>query len=110
MFKKDVPYGKIIRTLLTTQPLVLWFPVPIPGIVVLTASPIFTATFDFDFLKILDEDLPVILHEGFQHAKFGETQVCPLVFGWWQWASLLFCLGIFWVAGVLIDHHFDLTH
>jgi hypothetical protein len=43
VLKNDVPYGKIIKTLLTTQPLKMLpgFPVPIPGIVVLTAVPIF---------------------------------------------------------------------
>jgi hypothetical protein len=59
---KDVPLGKIIETLATTQALemVPGFPIPIPGIVVLTAGPIFPATFDSYFLKILAENIPVI--------------------------------------------------
>jgi hypothetical protein len=36
------------------------YPVPIPWIVVLTAGPLFHATFDSDLLKMLDENLPVI--------------------------------------------------
>jgi hypothetical protein len=58
----DAPYGKIIDILLTIQPLKVLrgFPVPIPGIVVLTAAPSFTIVFDSDFLRILDENLSVI--------------------------------------------------
>ena len=32
------------------------FPVPVPGIVVVTADPIYTAALDSDLLKIFDED------------------------------------------------------
>jgi hypothetical protein len=50
----DVPYGNIIETLLLAQllELVPWFPVPISGIVFLTAAPIFPAAFDSYFLKM----------------------------------------------------------
>jgi hypothetical protein len=48
------------------------FSVPFPGIVFLTAGPIFPANFDSDHLKILDEKLPVILKEGVQRAGFCE--------------------------------------
>jgi hypothetical protein len=64
------------------------FPGPIPGIVVLTAAPIFPVIFDYDLLKIGYEDLPVISHEGFQHFGFSEIEVCPRwcsFFGRWQW-------------------------
>jgi hypothetical protein len=49
-----VPYGKIIKTPFSTQPLKMLpgFPVTIPWIVVLTADPIFPATFDSDLLKL----------------------------------------------------------
>jgi hypothetical protein len=52
---KNFPYGKIIKTPFSTQPLEMLsgFPVPIPGIVVLTAGPIFPATSDSDLLKIV---------------------------------------------------------
>jgi hypothetical protein len=46
------------------------FPIPIPGIVFLTAVPIFQVAFDSYFLKILDENLTLIPHEGFQRAGF----------------------------------------
>jgi hypothetical protein len=51
MFNKDVPYGKIIQTSFSTQPFKVLpgFPVSIPGIVILTAAPIFPATFDSYF-------------------------------------------------------------
>jgi hypothetical protein len=54
MLFKDVPYGKIIKTPLSAQPLEMMpgFPVPIPGIVFLSAGPIFHATFDSDILKM----------------------------------------------------------
>jgi hypothetical protein len=80
MLHKDVPCGKIIETLVTTQPFEMLpgFPVPIPGIVFLTASPIFPATFDFDLLKIGYKDLTVISEEGFQNAGFSEIEVCPV--------------------------------
>jgi hypothetical protein len=40
VLKKDIHYGKIIETLLSTQPLEMMpgFPVPIPEIVFLTAA------------------------------------------------------------------------
>jgi hypothetical protein len=59
---EDVPYGKIIQTPFSTQPLKMLprLPVPIPGNVILIASPIFTATFDSDSLKIFHEYLTVI--------------------------------------------------
>jgi hypothetical protein len=62
MLKKDIPYGKIIMTPFSAQSpeMLPGFPVPIPGTLVLTAGPIFLATFDFDHLKILDESPPVI--------------------------------------------------
>jgi hypothetical protein len=88
MLKKDVFYGKIIESLPTTQPLKMLpgFQGPIPGIVILTASPIFHATFDSYFLKIGCEGLEVIRQEGFQDAGFCEIKVCPVccaVFGRW---------------------------
>jgi hypothetical protein len=54
MLLKDLPDCKISETPYSAQPLKMLpgFPVPIPGIVVLIASPIFPAAFDFDFLKI----------------------------------------------------------
>jgi hypothetical protein len=86
----DVPHGKIIQAQFSTQPLKMLpgFPVPIPEIVFLTAGPIFPVAFDFDLLKILDEDPAVIPHKYFQSAGFCEIEVCPVccsVFGWWQW-------------------------
>jgi hypothetical protein len=48
------------------------FPVPIPGIVFLTAAPIFLAAFDLCFLKIIHENPAIIPHDGFQHAGFSE--------------------------------------
>jgi hypothetical protein len=60
MLHKDVPYGKIIETLFSTKPLEMLPPGfigPNPGIVILIASPIFTATFDLYFLKIVRENL-----------------------------------------------------
>jgi hypothetical protein len=59
MLLKDIPYGKIIKTSFSTQPLKMLpgFPVPIPGIVVLTAGLIFPAIFDPDLLKIVHENL-----------------------------------------------------
>jgi hypothetical protein len=59
---KDIPYGKIIETMLSTQPyeMVPELPFLIPGIVFLTAAPIFPAAFDSDFLKILDE-IPLVI-------------------------------------------------
>jgi hypothetical protein len=67
---KDVPYSKIIKTPFSSQPLKMlpWFPVQIPWIVVLIAGPIFPATFDSYFLKILDENPLVITYEGFKRA------------------------------------------
>jgi len=90
VLKKDIHYGKIIETLLSTQPLKMLpgFPVPIPGIVFLTAGPIFHATFDFDLFKIMDENSLVIPHECFQQAGFSEIKVrsvCCSLFGWWRW-------------------------
>jgi hypothetical protein len=87
---KDVPHGKIIETLLTTKPLEMLprFPVPISGIVVLIAGPIFTAAFDCDFLKIVNGNPAVILEECFQCSRLDEMQACPVcrsLFGWWQW-------------------------
>jgi hypothetical protein len=69
MLNKDVPYVEIIEVLFSTQRLetLPGFPVPIPGIVILTAGPIFPAAIDFDLLKILAENMPVILEEFFQH-------------------------------------------
>jgi hypothetical protein len=54
MFNKDLLYGKIIKTLATTQAFEMLpgFPVPIPGIVVLIAGSIFPAAFDSDILKL----------------------------------------------------------
>jgi hypothetical protein len=53
----DLPYGEIIKTLLTTETLKMLpgFPVPIPWIVILIAGPIFLATLDSYFLKIFHE-------------------------------------------------------
>jgi hypothetical protein len=67
---EDVPYGKIINTLFTTQPLemVPGFTVLIPGIRILPQVK-FPATFDYYFLKILDENLILILKEYFQRAE-----------------------------------------
>jgi hypothetical protein len=47
VLKSDVHHGKIIETRFSIQLLemVPWFPVPIPGIVFLTAAPIFLAAF-----------------------------------------------------------------
>jgi hypothetical protein len=86
----DVPYGKIIQTSFSTQPLKMLpgFPVPIPGTVFLNADPIFHAAFDSHFLEILAENMPVIPHECFQRAGFSEIKVRPVccsVFGGWQW-------------------------
>ena len=79
----------------------------------MTAVPIFPATFDCDFLKILDENLMLILHEIFKHPGFDEIQVCSVccsVFGWWQWHLFDFVLVDVWIADGLIGHHFGLTH
>jgi hypothetical protein len=78
VLKKDVFCGKIIETLLTTQPhkMLPGFPVPIPEIVVLPAAPIFPGAFDSKPLKIVHENLAVISHECFQRAGFIETEVC----------------------------------
>jgi hypothetical protein len=78
MLKKDLPYGKIIKTQFSTQTLKMLpgFPVPIPGIVVLTAAPIFLATLDSYFLKIFHENMPVISHEGVKDNGFCEIKVC----------------------------------
>jgi hypothetical protein len=99
LLKKDVPYGKIIETLLTTQPLKMLpgFPVPIPGIVFLTAGRIFPAVFNSYNLKMAIENPPVILDEGFKHAGFCEILLCPVcgsLFGRWQWHLFDFVLGI----------------
>jgi hypothetical protein len=53
VFKKDIPYGKIIKTPFSTQTLEMLpgFPVPIPGVVFLTAAPIFPAAFDSYFFE-----------------------------------------------------------
>lgn len=90
MLFNDVPYGKIIEAPFPTKPLKMLpgFPVTIPWIVVLTAAPIFPATLDSDFLRILPENLLVISDECFHRAGFSEIQVCPVccpVFGRWQW-------------------------
>jgi hypothetical protein len=90
VLQKNVPYGKIIKAPFSTQPLEMLpgFPAPIPGIVVLTAGPIFPDIFDYDSLKIVYDNPLVIPHECFQRAGFVEIKVgsvfCP-VFGWWQW-------------------------
>jgi hypothetical protein len=70
MLKKDVPYGKIIETPFSTRPhkMLPRFPVPIPGIVFLTAAPKFLAAFDSYFLRFFHENPAVISHEGFQYA------------------------------------------
>jgi hypothetical protein len=86
----DVPYGKIIETLLMTQSLKMppGLSGPIFGIVVLIASPIFLDSFDSYILKILIEIQVVILEECFQCAGFCEIKACPVccsLFGWWQW-------------------------
>jgi hypothetical protein len=98
VLNKDVSYGKIIQTHFSTQPLKMLpgFPVPIPGIVVLTAASIFPAALDSYFLKILHENPPVISHEVFQSAGLREIQVCPVccpVFGWRQWHLFDYVLG-----------------
>jgi len=61
----DVPYRKIIQAPFSTQPLKMLpvFPVPIPGIMVLTAGPIFLEAFDSDLLKIFLENQAVIFEE-----------------------------------------------
>jgi hypothetical protein len=63
VLNKDLPHGNFIETRLTTQSLKMLpgFPVPIPGIVVVTADPIYPAALDSDLLKIFDEDPPVNL-------------------------------------------------
>jgi hypothetical protein len=109
MLKKDVPYGKIIQAPFSIQPLKMIprFPVPIPGIVVLTAGPIFHATFDYDLLKIVHENLAVMPDEGFQHAGFSTIEVCPVccsLFLWWQWHIFDYVLVEFSYAMVLIEH------
>jgi hypothetical protein len=73
---KDLPYGKIIEILFTTQSpeMVPGFPAPIPGIMVLTSAPIFLAAFDLCFLKIIHESPAIITHDGFQHAGFSEKK------------------------------------
>ena len=89
------------------------FPVPIPGIVVLTAVEIFNATLGYDTLKIVHENPAVISNEGFKCAGFDEIQVGPVccsVFGRWQWHLFNFVRKDFLIAGGLIDHHFGLTH
>jgi hypothetical protein len=54
------------------------FPVPIPGIVFLTAGQIFPGAFDSDFLRILPENLLVISDECFHRDGFSEIKVCPV--------------------------------
>jgi hypothetical protein len=116
VLKKDVPYGKIIVSLLTTQPLevVPRFPVPIPGIVVLTAGSIFPAVFDYDFLEIVHEDVHVISDEGVQGARFQRNKgMSRMLFVVWVVAVASFwilscCIWRF--AGMLIDTYFDLKH
>jgi hypothetical protein len=68
VLKKDVPYGKIIETKFLAKPLKMLpgFPVPIPGIVVLTAGPIFQDAINYDLLKMGRQNPLVIPHEGFQ--------------------------------------------
>ena len=90
VFKKNVPYGKIIQALFSTQPLVMvpGFPVPIPGKVFLTASHKFPVAFDPDFLKIFRENPALIPNAVFHRAGFSEIKVCPVscsLFGRWQW-------------------------
>jgi hypothetical protein len=53
------------------------FPFLIPGIVFLTAAPIFPAVIDSDFLKILDEIPLVIPKECFHRAGFSEMKDVP---------------------------------
>jgi hypothetical protein len=50
---KDLPYGKIIKNLLSTKPLKMLpgFPVPIPWIMFLTAGPMFPIAFDSYFFE-----------------------------------------------------------
>ena len=86
MLKKDVPDGKIVESLLTTQPLEMLpgFSVPNPGIVFLTAGFLFPGAFDSDRLKIVHEYLTVMTHEGFNRAGFSEIRVCPV------------CCPVFW--------------
>jgi hypothetical protein len=73
----DVPYGKIIQTSFSTQPLKMLpgFPVPIPGTVFLNADPIFHAAFDSHFLEMARQNPVVISQECFQHAGFSEIEV-----------------------------------
>jgi hypothetical protein len=63
----------------STQPfeMVPEFPFLIPGIVFLTAAPIFPAVIDSDFLKILDEIPLVIPKECFHRAGFSEMKDVP---------------------------------
>jgi hypothetical protein len=103
MLKKDLPYGKIIKTPFSTQTLkmVPGFPVPIPGIVVLTASPLFPGAFDSDFFKNGRENPQVISHECFQRAWFSEIEVCPVrcsFFGGGSGIFLILFSWIFWLA------------
>jgi hypothetical protein len=50
VLRKDVPHSKIIETPFSAHPLEMLpgFPVPIPGIVFLTATPVFPDIFDSD--------------------------------------------------------------
>jgi hypothetical protein len=96
----DVPYGKIILTPFSTKPLKLLpgYPVPIPGVVFLTAGSTFPATFDYGLLKIVHENLPVIPHEGYQITRFIKIKVCPVccsLFLWWLWHLFDFVLEFF---------------
>jgi hypothetical protein len=95
---KDAPCGKIIETPYSSKPFKVlpWLPFPILGIVVMAACPVFPDSFDYDFLKILAENLAVISDECFQRAGFCAIQVCPVccsLFGWWQWHVFDFVLG-----------------
>jgi len=97
----DVPYGKIIQSPFSTQPLEMLpgFPVPVPGIVFLTAPPISPDVFDSKPLKIVHENQAVISHECFQRAGFIEIEVCLAfcsVFGWWQWHYYCFVRVGYW--------------
>ena len=103
MLQKNVPYGKIIQTPFPTKPLEVLpgFPVSIPGIVFLTAAPIFPAAFDSYFFKIVHEDPAVISHERFYRAGFCEIKVgsiCCSLLWWWQWHLFDSVLVDLWVC------------